>query len=109
MRLGEAMGGRRDTFMGLAGMGDLVLTCTDDLSRNRRFGLLIGRGQGINEALSAIGQVVEGFTAVREVVTLAQRLGVDMPITHQVHAVLYAGHNPRAAVQTLLARALRSE
>jgi glycerol-3-phosphate dehydrogenase (NAD(P)+) len=109
MRLGEAMGGRRDTFMGLAGLGDLVLTCTGDLSRNRRFGLLIGQGEGINAALTAIGQVVEGFTSVREVVALAQRLGVDMPITNQVSAVLYEDHNPRLAVQALLARALRPE
>ncbi|CAK0762597.1 glycerol-3-phosphate dehydrogenase [Gammaproteobacteria bacterium] len=109
MRLGEAMGGRRETFMGLAGLGDLVLTCTDDLSRNRRFGLLIGQGQEINAALSAIGQVVEGFSTVREVVVLAQRLRVDMPITNQVHAVLHADHNPHAAVQALLTRALRPE
>ncbi|CAK0757714.1 glycerol-3-phosphate dehydrogenase [Gammaproteobacteria bacterium] len=109
MRLGEALGGRRETFMGLAGLGDLVLTCTDDLSRNRRFGLLIGRGQGVSEALISVGQVVEGFGTVREVATLAQRLGVDMPITNQVLAVLHAHHDPRSAVQTLLTRALRPE
>lgn len=109
MRLGEAMGGRRETFMGLAGLGDLVLTCTDDLSRNRRFGLLIGQGKQIDAALAIVGQVVEGFTTVREVVTLARRLGVDMPITDQVHAVLHQGHPPRMAVQNLLARELRPE
>ena len=109
IRLGEALGGRRETFMGLAGLGDLVLTCTDDLSRNRRFGLLIGQGQGVSEALLAIGQVVEGFGTVREVAALAQRLGVEMPITNQVLAVLHANHDPRAAVQALLARALRPE
>jgi glycerol-3-phosphate dehydrogenase (NAD(P)+) len=109
MRLGEAMGGRRETFMGLAGLGDLVLTCTDDLSRNRRFGLLIGQGHAVGAALAAIGQVVEGFTTVCEVVVLARRFGVDMPITDQVHAVLYEGHNPKTAVQTLLGRALRPE
>ncbi len=109
MRLGEAMGGRRETFMGLTGVGDLVLTCTDDLSRNRRFGLSIGRGKTVDEALAAIDQVVEGLSTVREVVTLARRLGVDMPITHQVYAILYEGHNPRSAVHALLMRALRSE
>ena len=109
LRLGEALGGRRETFMGLAGLGDLVLTCTDDLSRNRRFGLAIGRGESVHSARASIDQVVEGFTTVREVVTLAQRLGVEMPITHQVHAILYAGHDPRLAVQSLLMRALRSE
>ena len=87
----------------------MILTCTDDLSRNRRFGLLIGKGQSIEQSLATIGQVVEGVTAVNEVVALAQRLNVDMPITNQVYAVLHAGYNPYSALQNLLTRALRPE
>lgn len=109
MRLGAALGGRKETFMGLAGLGDLILTCTDDLSRNRRFGLLIGQGQAVNIALSSIGQVVEGYNTVREVVALAQRLKVDMPITNQIYAVLHESYDPCAAVQNLFMRALRPE
>jgi len=109
MRLGAAMGARPETFMGLAGLGDLVLTCTDNLSRNRRFGVLIGQGQSPTVALHSIGQVVEGFATVRAAVVLAQRFKVDMPITRQVYAVLHTGHHPRAAVQELFARALRAE
>ncbi len=109
IRLGVVLGGRPETFMGLTGVGDLVLTCTDDLSRNRRFGLAIGRGEKADAALKTIGQVVEGLTTVQEVMSLARRLGVEMPITNQVYAVLYEGHDPHTAVQTLLTRALRAE
>ncbi len=104
VRLGEAVGGRRETFMGLTGVGDLVLTCTDDQSRNRRFGMAIGRGQSLAEASVTIGQVVEGAAITREVMRLAQHHGIEMPITEQVDRVLYDGQDPRRAVETLLAR-----
>lgn len=109
VRLGEAVGGRRETFMGLAGVGDLVLTCTDNQSRNRRFGLAIGRGQSPVQASVAIGQVIEGAVTTREVIRLAQRHGVEMPITEQVDQVLHHGLEPRRAVEILLARDPRPE
>lgn len=104
VRLGVAVGGQRETFMGLAGVGDLVLTCTDDQSRNRRFGLAIGRGETATAAFAAIGQVVEGAVTAREALRLAQRHRVEMPITEQVDRVLHHGQNPRRAVEILLAR-----
>ena len=103
-RLGLAAGGQRETFMGLAGIGDLVLTCTDDQSRNRRFGLAIGRGQSAEAACAAIGQVVEGAATVHAALRLARTLGVEMPITEQVDRVLHHGEDPRRAVEILLAR-----
>ena len=109
VRLGLAVGGQRETFMGLAGAGDLVLTCTDDQSRNRRFGLAIGRGETVEAALAAIGQVVEGAATAREALLLARRLRVEMPITEQVDRVLHHGQNPRQAVEILLARNLKPE
>ena len=90
--------------MGLAGIGDLVLTCTDNQSRNRRFGLAIGQGETAAAAFAAIGQVVEGAATAREALRLARRHGVEMPITEQVDQVLYHGQNPRQAVEILLAR-----
>lgn len=104
VRLGEAVGGQRDTFMGLAGIGDLVLTCTDDQSRNRRFGLAIGRGQSGDAARTGIGQVVEGAITVQEIMRLARQYTVEMPITEQVDQVLHHGQDPRQAVEALLAR-----
>lgn len=104
VRLGEAVGGQRETFMGLAGIGDLVLTCTDDQSRNRRFGLAIGQGQTAYHARSAIGQVVEGAETTREIMRLAAKYGVEMPITQQVDRVLHHDCDPRHAVEILLAR-----
>jgi glycerol-3-phosphate dehydrogenase (NAD(P)+) len=109
VRLGEAVGGRRETFMGLAGVGDLVLTCTDDQSRNRRFGLAVGRGETADGARVAIGQVVEGAETSREIMRLARRYGIEMPITEQVEQVLYHGQDPRRAVEILLARDPRAE
>ncbi len=109
VRLGLAVGGQRETFMGLAGVGDLVLTCTDDQSRNRRFGLAIGRGETVEAALAAIGQVVEGSVTAREALLLARRLRVEMPITEQVDRVLHHSQNPRRAVEILLARDLKPE
>ena len=109
MRLGEAMQGHRETFEGLAGLGDLVLTCTDDQSRNRRLGLALGQGKSLEEALAAIDQVVEGVQTAREVHDLALSQGVDMPITEQVYAVLYEACKPKDAVQALLNRDLKAE
>ena len=108
-RLGVALGARRETFMGLAGIGDLVLTCTDDQSRNRRFGLALARGLTAEQALAEIGQVVEGYYAARSTRRVAERLGVEMPIVEQIHAVLYRGVDPREAAATLMRRPVGSE
>ncbi|GAB4350723.1 MAG: NAD(P)H-dependent glycerol-3-phosphate dehydrogenase [Gammaproteobacteria bacterium] len=109
MRLGEAMGAERETFMGLAGVGDLVLTCTDNQSRNRRMGLALAEGFGQKEAQERIGQVVEGVRTAREVWTLASRHGVEMPITEQTYRVLYEDVTPRDAVHELLIRDQKPE
>jgi len=108
-RLGEVLGGKTETFMGLAGMGDLILTCTDDQSRNRRLGLGIGRGEAIEDVISAIGQEVEGYQTTRELFHRAKMLGVSMPITEQVYAVLHQGQDPALAVKQLLERQPRAE
>ncbi|QYK05341.1 NAD(P)H-dependent glycerol-3-phosphate dehydrogenase [Shewanella zhangzhouensis] len=108
-RLGEALGAQQATFMGMAGLGDLVLTCTDNQSRNRRFGLALGKGCDVNTAQTEIGQVVEGYRNTKEVFTLAKRLGVEMPITEQIYAVLYQGKSPLDAAKELLAREKKSE
>ncbi len=109
LRLGRALGARRDTFMGLAGLGDLVLTCTDDQSRNRRFGLALGRGVPAARALAEIGQVVEGRGTAVEVRRLARRHAVEMPIVEQAYRVLWEGREPRDAVHALLARTPKPE
>lgn len=109
MRLGVALGGQTETFMGLAGLGDLVLTCTDNQSRNRRFGLALGQGSTIEAALASIDQVVEGLQTAREVHQLAESLGIEMPITSHVYKVLYEGLNPSNAVDSLLGRDQRQE
>ncbi len=108
-RLGLALGGRAETFMGLAGLGDLVLTCTDDQSRNRRLGLALARGEAMEEARRQIGQAVEGIAAARDIRRLARDEGVEMPITETVHQVLFEGLDPAAAVRALLARDPRAE
>ncbi len=109
MRLGVALGADRATFMGLAGMGDLVLTCTDDQSRNRRMGLSLAAGKTVEAAQKEIRQVVEGVQAAKAVWRVAQRLGVEMPITEQIYRVIYEKLPPREAVNNLMARALKSE
>lgn len=109
MRLGESLGAERDTFMGLAGVGDLVLTCTDNQSRNRRLGLALAKGVGQQQAMEEIGQVVEGVRTTREVWTLACAREVDMPITEQTYRVLYEDRLPREAVQALLIRDQKPE
>lgn len=109
MRLGQALGGRVDTFMGLAGVGDLVLTCTDDQSRNRRFGLALARGSAPEQALADIGQAVEGVHTTRVVCALAAKYAVDMPISEQVRNVIDGKAAPQEAVHDLLAREPKSE
>jgi glycerol-3-phosphate dehydrogenase (NAD(P)+) len=109
MRLGVKLGAQRETFMGLAGLGDLVLTCTDDQSRNRRFGMALGRGESKAVAQSAIHQVVEGVAAARAVHHVAQRLGVDMPICREIYGIMYENKPVGSAVQALMGREVRSE
>lgn len=108
-RLGIALGGKPETFTGMAGLGDLILTCTDNQSRNRRFGLAIGQGKSVEQAMADIGQAVEGYRNTREVVALAKRFGVEMPISEQLYKVLYEGKEPLQVAQDLLARAQTSE
>lgn len=109
IRLGTAMGGRRETFMGLTGLGDLVLTCTDDQSRNRRFGLALAHGQSQQQARREIGQAIEGIRTAAVVNELAGRLNVDMPISEQVNNVIQGGMSAREAVQGLLNRERKTE
>jgi glycerol-3-phosphate dehydrogenase (NAD(P)+) len=109
MRLGEALGADRDTFMGLAGLGDLLLTCTDDQSRNRRMGLAIASGKSVDQVQQEIGQVVEGVRVAKEVARLADRLQVEMPISQQVARVLHEGISPVEAFLALTARPSRAE
>ncbi len=108
-RLTLALGGRTETLMGLAGLGDLTLTCTDNQSRNRRLGLALAAGKTITQAQHDIGQAVEGLATAREIYHTAQASAVEMPITEQVYQVLYQGMAPHAAVSALLRRAGRTE
>ncbi len=109
MRLGEALGAKRETLMGLAGLGDLVLTCTDDLSRNRRFGVAIGRGKNQTEAMDEIMQVVEGAITSKVVTQVARNLSVELPICELVFRILYEGLEPGDAVDVLLNRQATTE
>ena len=108
-RLYQTAGARIETLMGLSGLGDLVLTCTDDQSRNRRLGLALGRGTPLDAALEQIGQAVEGATTARSIMRLAERYAVELPICEQVYRVLYEGDAARSAVAQLLAREPKSE
>ncbi|MCY4382235.1 MAG: NAD(P)-dependent glycerol-3-phosphate dehydrogenase [Nitrospinae bacterium] len=108
-RLGVAMGGRAETFAGLAGMGDLVLTCTGDLSRNRTVGVRLGQGEPLQKILESMTAVAEGVSTAPAAVGLADEYGVEMPICREVHAVLFEGRNPGDAVRDLMARPLRAE
>lgn len=103
-RLNAVLGGKSATLMSLAGMGDLVLTCTDNQSRNRRFGLAIGQGLPPQQAALAIGKVIEGLSNTEHVRELARRFLIDMPITEEIHKILYHGHSPREVVTSLLKR-----
>jgi glycerol-3-phosphate dehydrogenase (NAD(P)+) len=109
MRLGVALGADKDTFMGLAGLGDLVLTCTDNQSRNRRMGLALASGKSSEHAQREIGQVVEGVLAAKAVRAVARRVGVEMPIAEQVYRVLYEHVAPKDAVVALMQRTIRAE
>ena len=108
-RLGLAVGGKPETFTGMAGLGDLILTCTDNQSRNRRFGMALGKGKSVEDAMEEIGQAVEGYRNTKEVFELAKRYEVEMPIVEQIYEVLYRGKDPLQASQDLLARAKTSE
>ncbi|WP_455478801.1 NAD(P)H-dependent glycerol-3-phosphate dehydrogenase [Bartonella sp. B10] len=108
-RLGIAMGADLATFMGMTGLGDLVLTCTDNKSRNRRFGILLGQGIDKEAAEKQVGQVVEGYLNTKEVRRLARRIGVEMPITEQIYQVLYCGKSVFEASNTLLSRDPKDE
>jgi len=109
MRLGRALGAKEQTMIGLAGMGDLVLTSTGDLSRNRRLGLALGAGKTVQQAVAEIGQVVEGISTSAEVWRLAQRYAIEMPISEQVHGIIHLGWNPKDCVRDLLSREQKHE
>ncbi|QJB56466.1 NAD(P)H-dependent glycerol-3-phosphate dehydrogenase [Pseudodesulfovibrio sp. zrk46] len=108
-RLGMAMGGQSRTFMGLSGMGDLVLTCTGDLSRNRQVGLKLGKGQKLDDIINEMNAVAEGVKTTRSLYNLSQKLKVELPITEQVYSILYEGKDAAQAVKDLLARDLTDE
>jgi glycerol-3-phosphate dehydrogenase (NAD(P)+) len=108
-RLGVALGARGETFAGLAGLGDLVLTCTGALSRNRAVGVAIGEGQTLEQALAGKESVAEGVLNAQSARALAQQAGVVMPIVEATHRVLFAGQPPREAIAELMARDLRAE
>jgi len=109
LRLNAALGGRAETLMGLAGLGDLVLTCTGDLSRNRRLGLALGRGQSLAEAVAEIGQVVESVDTVDEVMRLAERHGIELPISKLVQRVLHQEITPSEGLKIILSREQKPE
>jgi glycerol-3-phosphate dehydrogenase (NAD(P)+) len=109
MRLGVALGAKRETLMGLAGLGDLVLTCTDDQSRNRRFGRALAAGKPVEQAIAEIGQVVEGYHAAKAVHFVAGKQGVDMPICNFVYDVLHRGIPLEQVVKSMLSRAVTPE
>jgi len=104
MHLGTRLGAQRETLMGLAGLGDIILTCTDDQSRNRRFGLAIGKGKSVSQAEIEVGQTVEGLRAARAIYHKSKQLGLDLPIIDEVYHVLYDGKNPHDAVRDLESR-----
>ena len=108
-RLGTALGGQPETFMGLAGAGDLILTATGDLSRNRRVGLELARGRSLKDVIANLGHVAEGVHSAREAAKLAASRGVEMPVTEAVSAVLEGRLAPAAAVERLLARESKME
>ena len=109
VRLGVALGGKKETFTGLAGMGDLIVTCCSMHSRNRRCGILIGQGKPVEEAIQEVGAVVEGYYAAANARTLAQKAGVEMPIAQAAYEVLYEGRDVHTVITDLMGRAKRSE
>ena len=108
-RLGIALGGKTETFMGLSGLGDLILTCTDNQSRNRRVGLGLGQGKTLTQTLDEIGQEAEGVITTKSVHSLAEKLDIEMPITEAAYHVLYKQLNPKVAASRLLERELKAE
>ncbi len=108
-RLGQAMGGQIRTFMGLSGMGDLVLTCTGDLSRNRQVGLKLGKGQKLDDIINEMKAVAEGVKTTKALYNLSKKLKVELPITEQVYAILYEDKDPAKAVKDLMSRGLKDE
>ena len=108
-RLGIAMGADKDTFKGLSGVGDLIVTCTSMHSRNRRAGILIGQGKGVQEAMQEVGAVVEGYYAAKSAYELGKAMGVDMPITEAAYKVLYEGYSAADVVRELLVRSRKAE
>jgi len=109
IRLGQRLGGRQETFIGLAGLGDLILTCTDNQSRNRRFGIGLGQGKTTADLIAEINQEIEGIAATEQIHHLSQRLKIDMPITEQIYHILYQNTAPSNAVEILLSRDQRHE
>ncbi len=109
MRLGVAMGAEQRTFFGLAGMGDLVLTCTGELSRNRTVGFKIGKGMKLEEIISGMKMVAEGIKTAKAAYALSKKMAVEMPITEQVYQILYEGKDPKDAVKELMTRKLKME
>lgn len=109
MRIGEKLGGRAETFSGLTGMGDLIVTCTSMHSRNRRAGILIGKGMKLDDAVKEVGMVVEGVKACKSFYELKEKLNIEMPITHVLYEVLFQGKDPKAGVEELMSRDKKSE
>lgn len=108
-RLGLVLGAKTETFAGLAGIGDLIVTCTSGHSRNRRFGMLIGQGMPVPQALEAVGMVVEGYFTTRSAYDLSQRHGIEMPITTELYRIIHEGMDAREAVTNLMLRSLKHE
>ena len=108
-RLGVAMGAKKESFAGLSGVGDLIVTCTSMHSRNRRAGILIGQGKGVQEAMQEVGAVVEGYYAAKSAYELGKKMGVDMPITEAAYKVLYEGFAAADVVKELLERSRKAE
>lgn len=108
-RLGVAMGGNADTFSGLTGIGDLIVTCTSMHSRNRRAGMLIGQGKSVQQALEEVNMVVEGVATTKPAYELARKLGISMPITNEAYSILFEGKDPRVAVVDLMSRDKKTE
>ncbi len=109
MRLGLSLGGKTETFTGMAGLGDLVLTCTDNQSRNRRFGMALGKGATLEQAAKDIGQVVEGVRNTKEVYNLAKKHNIDLPICQSIYSILYENQDPKQAAKELLTRTMKVE
>lgn len=108
-RLGLVLGAKTETFAGLAGIGDLIVTCTSGHSRNRRFGMLVGQGMQVSEALESVGMVVEGFFTTRSAYDLSQRHSIEMPITAELYRILHENTDVREAVNNLMLRSLKHE